>query len=74
MASGLLADLALGPYCGKETGETALLLQLRDRRRVGGRFVLLHVLAGGGLRGVGVVMKNHHERVDYPADWLELAQ
>ncbi len=31
LASGLLKDMALGPYAGKETGETALLRQLFDR-------------------------------------------
>jgi len=30
LASGMLADMALGPYAGKETGETALLRQLLD--------------------------------------------
>jgi hypothetical protein len=30
LASGMLADLALGPYAGKETGETALLRHLLD--------------------------------------------
>ena len=31
LASGMLTDLAMGPYAGKETGETALLRQLLDR-------------------------------------------
>ncbi len=31
LASGMLKDMALGPYSGKETGETALLRQLFDR-------------------------------------------
>ncbi len=31
LASGMLKDMALGPYTGKETGETALLRQLFDR-------------------------------------------
>jgi len=30
LASGMLADMAMGPYAGKETGETALLRQLLD--------------------------------------------
>ena len=30
LASGMLTDLAMGPYAGKETGETALLRQLLD--------------------------------------------
>ena len=35
LATGMLADMALGPYTGKETGETALLRQLFDRFKPG---------------------------------------
>lgn len=31
LATGMVQDLALGPYAGKETGETALLRELLDR-------------------------------------------
>ena len=31
LATGMLVDMAMGPYTGKETGETALLRQLLDR-------------------------------------------
>ena len=31
LATGMLKDMALGPYAGKETGETGLLRQLLDR-------------------------------------------
>ena len=31
LATGMLTDMAMGPYIGKETGETALLRQLLDR-------------------------------------------
>ncbi|MCJ7753831.1 MAG: IS4 family transposase [Thermoanaerobaculales bacterium] len=31
LATGMLTDMAMGPYTGKETGETALLRQLFDR-------------------------------------------
>lgn len=31
LASGMLKDMAVGPYTGKQTGETALLRQLFDR-------------------------------------------
>jgi len=31
LATGMLTDMAVGPYAGKETGETALLRQLLDR-------------------------------------------
>ncbi|MCH8968350.1 MAG: IS4 family transposase [Planctomycetes bacterium] len=35
LATGMLTDLAMGPYAGKETGETALLRQLLKRFRPG---------------------------------------
>jgi len=35
LATGLLGGLAMGPYAGKETGEPALLRQLRDRLKPG---------------------------------------
>ncbi|MFQ5464221.1 MAG: IS4 family transposase [Phycisphaerae bacterium] len=34
-ATGMLADMAMGPYTGKETGETALLRQLLGRFKPG---------------------------------------
>ena len=35
MTTGMLVDLAWGPYCGKESGETALLWSLLDQLRPG---------------------------------------
>ena len=35
LASGVIRDLAIGPYQGKETGETALLRELLDRLKGG---------------------------------------
>ncbi len=35
LATGMLTDLAMGPYAGKETGEMALLRQLLERFRPG---------------------------------------
>jgi hypothetical protein len=35
LATGMLKDMAMGPYLGKETGETALLRQLLDGFRSG---------------------------------------
>ena len=35
LATGMLTDLAMGPYAGKETGETALLRQLLQRFQPG---------------------------------------
>ena len=35
LATGMITDMAMGPYSGKETGETALLRQLLERFRPG---------------------------------------
>ncbi|NLY02732.1 MAG: transposase, partial [Rhodopirellula sp.] len=35
MRTGLLLDAEVGPYCGKQTGETALLWKLLDALRPG---------------------------------------
>ncbi|MCH9001025.1 MAG: IS4 family transposase [Planctomycetes bacterium] len=35
LATGMLTDMAMGPYTGKKTGETALLRQLLERFRPG---------------------------------------
>ena len=35
LATGMLTDMAMGPYAGKKTGETALLRQLLERFRPG---------------------------------------
>jgi len=35
LATGMLTDMAMGPYTGKETGETALLRQLLERFKPG---------------------------------------
>lgn len=74
LATGLLVDLAIAPYCGKETGETALLRQMLDTLRAGDVLVAdsyyctYWLLAMCRARGVEVVMKNHHKREDHPAD------
>ena len=31
LASAMISDMAIGPYAGKETGETALLREVWDR-------------------------------------------
>jgi len=72
MSTGLLVDLACGPYCGKESGETALLWQLLDQLQPGDTlvadsFYCTYWLVGAcQARGVKVVMKNHHKRDDHP--------
>jgi hypothetical protein len=72
MTTGMLVDLAYGPYCGKETGETALLLQLLDELQPGDILVAdslyctYWLVAACQARGVQIVMKNHHKRDDHP--------
>lgn len=74
MTTGLLVDLAVGPYCGKETGETALLWQLLDQLQLGDILVAdslyctYWLVAACQARGVRIVMKNHHKRDDHPQD------
>ena len=68
LATAALCGLAIGPYQGKETGETALLRELLDRFQCGdiflgdsayvGYFMLALLLA----RGVDVVTRQHQAR------------
>ena len=80
MTTGLLVDLACGPYCGKESGETALLWQLLDQLQPGDVLVAdsyycSYWLVGAcRARGVQVVMKNHHRRDDHPQGAQRLNQ
>ena len=80
MRSGLLLDAAVGPYCGKGTGETALLWKLLGTLRAGDILVAdsyyctYWLLAACLARGVHVVMRNHHLRDDAPADARRLVK
>ncbi len=73
MVSGMLIDLACGPYSGKATGETALLRQLFAELRPGDILVAdcylctYWIVAACLARGASIVMKNHHLRDDHPA-------
>jgi len=73
MVSGMLIDLACGPYSGKATGETALLRQLFAELRSGDILVAdcylctYWIVAVCRALGVKIVMKNHHLREDHPA-------
>ncbi len=72
LATACVMDLALGPYSGKETGETALLRQLLRSFQSGDvavmdryycSFVMIAVLLG---QGVQVCARMHHKRhVDF---------
>lgn len=70
LATGLLIDAELGPYCGKETGETALFWKLRHQLRPGDTLIgdsyycTYWILAACQQQGVAVVMRNHHLRKD----------
>lgn len=78
--TGLLVDLASGPYCGKETGETALMRQLLDTLEPGDILVAdsyhctYWTAAACQQRGVPIVMKNHHKREDHPANSVRLRE
>lgn len=80
MRSGLLLDAEVGPYCGKGTGETALLWKLLGTLRGGDVLVAdsyyctYWLLAACRARGVQVVMRNHHLRDDSPADARRLVK
>lgn len=68
LATGLLHEVAIGPYAGKETGETALLRSLFDRLRAGDVLVADRYYCGWFLialmqeLGVDIVMRLHQLR------------
>ena len=72
LATGVVTDLAIGPYLGKETGETALLRRLWDCLRrgeilLGDRFFSSYFgIAALPQRGVDAVFRMHQRRrVDF---------
>jgi len=80
LRSGLLLDAEIGPYSGKETGETALLWKLLDVLRSGdvvvadSYYCTYWLLAACRARGIHVAMRNHHLRDDAPADARRLVK
>jgi len=78
--TGMLFDLACGPYSGKETGETALMRELLDVLQPGDTLVAdcyhctYWLVAACRTRGVHIVMKNHHRRDDHPAGAVRLGK
>lgn len=74
MVTGMLFDLAMGPYSGKQSGETALLWQMLNQLQPGDTLVAdcyictYWIVAACQMRGVNIVMKNHDKRDDHPAD------
>jgi hypothetical protein len=72
MLTGLLIDAEIGPYCGKESGETAMLWKLLNQLKPGDTLVAdsyyctYWLIAACRTREVHVVMKNHDKREDHP--------
>jgi hypothetical protein len=68
LATGMVTDMAMGPYAGKETGETALFRQLLDTLRPGDIFVAdrymcsYFMLALAVERGIDAVVRQHQIR------------
>ena len=68
LATGVVHDLAVGPYQGKETGETALFRTLWDRIKTGEialgdrYFCSFFGIAGLSQRGVDVLFRMHQRR------------
>lgn len=73
LVTGLLFDLAIAPYAGKQTGETALLWKMLDQLKPGDTLVAdcylctYWIVAACQSRGVNIVMKNHDKRDDDPS-------
>ena len=72
MVTGLLVALELGPYAGKQSGETWLLWKMLDQLKPGDTLVAdcfyctYWLIAACQAKGVNIVMKNHHKRDDDP--------
>jgi hypothetical protein len=68
LATGVVRDLATGPYCGKETGETALFRALCDALEAGEIvlgdrvFASYFGIAGLSRRGVDGLFRMHQSR------------
>jgi hypothetical protein len=68
LATGVARDLAMGPYAGKETGETALFRTLWDRLEAGEialgdrYFASFFGIAGLSERGVDALFRMHQKR------------
>ncbi len=68
LATGLLHEVAMGPYAGKETGETALLRELLERLKAGDVLLADRCYCGWFLiallqeLGVDIVVRLHQLR------------
>lgn len=72
MVTGLLVDLVLGAYAGKQSGETALLWQMLGQLKPGDTLVAdcfyctYWIVVACKIKDVNLVMKNHDKRDDDP--------
>lgn len=72
MITGLLVSLELGPYAGKQSGETWLLWKMLDQLLPGDTlvadcfFCTYWLVAACKNKGVNIVMKNHDKRDNDP--------
>ena len=72
MVTGLIFDVMLGPYAGKQSGETALLWKMLGQLQPGDTLVAdcfycsYWLIAACQNIGVHIVMKNHDKRDDDP--------
>ena len=72
MVTGLLVALELGPYAGKQSGETWLLWKMLDQLKPGDTLIAdcfyctYWLIAACQAKEVNIVMKNHHKRDDDP--------
>lgn len=80
MVTGLLISLELGPYAGKQSGETWLLWQMLDQLEPGDTLVAdcfyctYWLVAACKNKGVHIVMKNHDKRDDNPVGAKKINQ
>lgn len=80
MRTGMLLDAEVGPYTGKGTGETALLRKMLDSLHSGDILVAdsyyctYWLIAACRMRGVELVMRNHHLRDEAPIGSRRLAK
>ncbi|MEM9360739.1 MAG: IS4 family transposase [Pseudomonadota bacterium] len=80
MVTGLLVTLKLGPYAGKQSGETWLLWQMLGQLEAGDTLVAdcfyctYWLIAACKNKGVHIVMKNHDKRNDDPVGATRISQ
>ena len=80
MITGVLADMACGPYSGKGSGEQSLMRQLLGHLRPGDVLVAdcyyctYFMIVAALQAGATIVMKNHHRRSNNPLGALRYSK